>query len=266
VRGLPATAESDLWSLGATLFTAVEGHPPFGGTSAGAVFVAVATEEPAPAVHAGPLGPAISGLLRKNPAERLTADQLHPLLAQQPAPERRAPISPPPIQHPGSPAHPHPPILGPSSPRRRSPTLIAVVIAAALAVIVAAVFVGYVMAERMNDPYQSNRHAARELGAPAGYTAKSEEDIGSGRLRKTFSSCSPMCPPGQRVDRVEAVRQWLRSMSGVQAVGTIAKPEDCFNGMGGCLIQVEASRRPTISNVRIQVAADGSLLLKIEVG
>ncbi|WP_260613867.1 serine/threonine-protein kinase, partial [Streptomyces sp. WAC07061] len=81
MRGLPATAESDLWSLGATLYTAVEGHPPFNGSGSWAVFVAVATEDPVPAVRAGELGPVLTGLLRKDPAQRLTAEEAYELLA-----------------------------------------------------------------------------------------------------------------------------------------------------------------------------------------
>ncbi|MFF4322822.1 serine/threonine-protein kinase [Streptomyces sp. NPDC001568] len=81
VRGFPATAESDVWSVGATLFTAVEGRPPFGGAGSWAVFVAVATEEPAAAVRAGELAGVLTGLLRKDPTQRLTADQAYDLLA-----------------------------------------------------------------------------------------------------------------------------------------------------------------------------------------
>ncbi|MFG2299013.1 serine/threonine-protein kinase [Streptomyces sp. NPDC048603] len=80
VRGLPATAESDLWSLGATLFTAVEGNPPFSGSGSWAVFVAIATEEPATAVRAGELAPVLTGLLRKDPAQRFTAEEAYDLL------------------------------------------------------------------------------------------------------------------------------------------------------------------------------------------
>lgn len=94
MRGHAATAESDLWSLGATLFTAVEGHPPFTGSGSWAVFVAVATEEPAPAVRAGELAPVLTGLLRKEPAQRLTAEEAYDLLtgpAGEAEPSRPAP-------------------------------------------------------------------------------------------------------------------------------------------------------------------------------
>jgi hypothetical protein len=51
----------------------VEGKSPFERTEAMASLVAVLTEEPAPAPHAGSLGPVIAGLLRKDEETRLTA-------------------------------------------------------------------------------------------------------------------------------------------------------------------------------------------------
>jgi eukaryotic-like serine/threonine-protein kinase len=81
IGGQPATTASDLWSVGATLYTAVEGHKPFTGPTLGAMCVAIATQNPASAVHAGPLAPMLEGLLRKDPARRFTAAQAMTMLA-----------------------------------------------------------------------------------------------------------------------------------------------------------------------------------------
>ncbi|WP_405629035.1 serine/threonine-protein kinase [Streptomyces sp. NBC_01174] len=65
--------ESDLWSLGVLLYAATEGRTPFGRDTAPDTLRAVSEEEPPPLRRAGALAPVIEGLLRKDPAERLTA-------------------------------------------------------------------------------------------------------------------------------------------------------------------------------------------------
>jgi tRNA A-37 threonylcarbamoyl transferase component Bud32 len=62
---------TDLWSFGATLYAAVEGHSPYARTSSAASLTALATEPPDPAKQAGALAPVLNGLLRKDPRQRL---------------------------------------------------------------------------------------------------------------------------------------------------------------------------------------------------
>ncbi len=74
-RGDAVGPASDLFSLGATLFAAVEGRSPFGAGNPLSTLVAVVEARPGPFVNAGPLRPIIEGLLAKDPADRLTPDQ-----------------------------------------------------------------------------------------------------------------------------------------------------------------------------------------------
>ena len=94
-RGEPAGPAADLWGLGASLYSAVEGKPPFERPGVLASLTAVVSEEPEPPLHAGPLEPVISGLLRKDPGTRLGAadaeQMLHDVLAQDTA-VRTAPM------------------------------------------------------------------------------------------------------------------------------------------------------------------------------
>ncbi|MFD4372790.1 serine/threonine-protein kinase [Streptomyces sp. NPDC058486] len=80
VRGGDPGPASDLWSLGATLYTAVEGTSPFRRTSPISTMQAVVGEEPPYPANAGPLAPVIVALLRKDPGQRPHADEAERML------------------------------------------------------------------------------------------------------------------------------------------------------------------------------------------
>ncbi|MFF5298913.1 serine/threonine-protein kinase [Streptomyces sp. NPDC013161] len=91
VRGADPGPSSDLWALGATLFTAVEGRSPFRRTSPLSTMQAVVEEDAGEPRYAGALAPVIAALLNKDPALRPDADQAEQMLAE--AAEGRRPRS-----------------------------------------------------------------------------------------------------------------------------------------------------------------------------
>ncbi len=84
-------AASDLWSLGATLYAATEGQPPYARSSAMETLTALATEPVPPPRNSGALTPVLLGLLNKNPAERLDAVTTQRMLRETLTPLRAQP-------------------------------------------------------------------------------------------------------------------------------------------------------------------------------
>jgi hypothetical protein len=77
LTGHPATPASDLWSLGVTLYFALQGHTPFSRQGpAHAVGHAILYEEPRAPSRPGPLSTVIRDLLRKDPARRPVAAEV----------------------------------------------------------------------------------------------------------------------------------------------------------------------------------------------
>lgn len=118
---------SDLWGLGATLFAAVEGRPPYdAGTPMATVACVVQDEVPKPSCT-GPLAEVISGLMVKDPALRMPLSRVRQLLGAPPAAPEPLPAGPAMGPLPAGPAPPSAaaPAAVPVPGRRRSGRLAA---------------------------------------------------------------------------------------------------------------------------------------------
>ncbi|GGT26935.1 serine/threonine-protein kinase [Streptomyces chromofuscus] len=76
MSGRSAGPATDLWSLGALLYAAVEGRSPFGRTTPESTLAAILAADPPEPKQAGPLGPLIARLLAKDPEQRPAPEEV----------------------------------------------------------------------------------------------------------------------------------------------------------------------------------------------
>ncbi|MEU6073527.1 serine/threonine-protein kinase [Micromonospora sp. NPDC047074] len=92
LTGRGAEPASDLWSLGATLYFAVEGRPAYDTDDPAELITAVLSRDPEPADRAGALNPTLLGLMARRPDERpsaeVAAERLRAVAAGDTADER----------------------------------------------------------------------------------------------------------------------------------------------------------------------------------
>jgi eukaryotic-like serine/threonine-protein kinase len=148
-RGEASGPPADFWALGATLFYAVEGEPPFDRGTSIATLAAVANEPPPSPRRAGPLTDLLTALLARDPAARPSGPKVRAWLSWL---QVVAPTAPPPTPRPSRPVLPP----APPVPRRVGRRLLAMVAMLLAAGVLTAWLIG---------PFQADR--AEERAAPA---------------------------------------------------------------------------------------------------
>ncbi|MFB4305850.1 serine/threonine-protein kinase [Actinomadura sp. GTD37] len=271
VRGEEASAASDLWSLGATLYTAVEGRPPFGGAGTGAIFVAIATEDPAPPVRAGLLEPVLRALLHCAPSQRPTADDLHARLT---ALVQDPPGAQPTVVQPPEPS-PRPARLRGRKAVRWALAAVAAVLALGLAA-VAAAFIEDQWREARKDQenarFEANKRLAKRMTSVPGKVARIDRSNEGGKAYVESELCDDATFSRNDCDvdgMVTAVVNWLRAQPNVKSVN-FDGPKSMCEENPGCEFTVTTEGSPKLGQVQIYSQylsePDRSIVLGFQVG
>ncbi len=208
LQGFDLTPAVDCWALGVTLYNAVTGHNPFDRNTTVATFHAILMADLPPAPCGPPLAGVITGLLVRDPAQRMTTERARASLTGAAPPlwpaDPGAPVLPPgptapgdawspgpggtavATSPPGFPGQPTKP-----SPRRRRGVLIgvgAVVVAAVAAVIAVTVLHG----SGGNPSAKSGSSGSATLAAsPAGTASSAATDTPASSAPASAASASP---------------------------------------------------------------------------
>lgn len=174
--GGTATDASDVWSLGATLFHALAGKPPYevGDNLLGALY-RIVHEEPPRIPHPGWLGPLLEATMTRDPADRWSMEQVRDYLVGGPGSPLPAPVPRP--TDAGEPAGRTqvvapvavpPPAPTPSGARRRGSALTVLVGVAVVALITVIAFVIGTRDDGPDDARADSTPTPSATGEPSG--------------------------------------------------------------------------------------------------
>ncbi|KAB2343369.1 serine/threonine-protein kinase [Actinomadura rudentiformis] len=203
-----ASPASDLWSLGATLYAAVEGRPPYQRQDVWGVMAAVLNDDPDPMSQAGPLQPVLEGLLRKDPEQRLRPEdairQLRQIAQDTPQAAWAPPaVGGPPVRDVTLPPTPPPPTME-SPPRRSNAQRWAILIPAGVltAVLVAAAIAFIAFVSDGDDPGARNSPGAASPNTSGGTTASRQPQTNAPAGFQTYSgSFAAAVPQGWKQEQ-----------------------------------------------------------------
>jgi serine/threonine protein kinase len=244
--GQTATDASDVWSLGATLFHALSGRPPYevGNNLMGALY-RIVNEDPPRLVNAGWLGPLLEATMTREPEDRWSMSQVRDYLVTGPAgtvvrpapstvraaePERTQVMSRavPPVDPAPTPVGPRPP----ARPEKRRGALLPVLVAVA-AVLVVALLAWALLSDGDGS---TDRTSAEPTGSPVrSSTSSSPSERTSPSASQSASS--PPATPRPTADGMESfIEDYLATVTAnPRAAFAMLTPafQQASGGLGG---------------------------------